>query len=96
MRYDAVKGFWIEHSPGARLDYGFDYSKHLDPGDVITASTWAQEGGLTIDGDTFQPTKTMTWVSGAQPGKQYRIRNTITTAQGRVFVRTMLIIGKIL
>lgn len=97
MRYDAVKGFWIEVAPGSKLDYGFDYSAHLDPGDTIATSEWAPDNtGVTLSGATFEGLKTIVWVDGIAPGSTHRITNTVVTAANRKFVRTMLLVGKVL
>lgn len=76
--------------PDAVLDYGFDWSRWLDEGETITASTWAvDDDGLTIDNDTlFDDTTTVVWLSGGTAGAFYRLTNHITTSDGREDDRT--------
>lgn len=68
--------------PGAKLDYGFDYSDWLYEGDSITTSSWTVEpGGLDIDSEDHDSTSTVVWLSGGTAGRTYRVTNRITTAE---------------
>lgn len=63
-----------------------DYSENWAPflaGDLITASTWTPDPGITVNSSQFTTTTTTVWVSGGTPGLEYSITNHITTAGGR-------------
>lgn len=80
--------------PDARLDYAIDWSQWLEDGDAITAATWQLSTGITqatpepsIDGG-----KTVIWLSGGTDGVSYPITCRVTTTQGRVDERTIVIL----
>jgi len=76
--------------PGAKLDYGFDYSDWLYEGDSITTSSWTVEtGGLDIDPEYHDSTSTVVWLSGGVAGRTYRVTNRITTTAGRIDERSI-------
>lgn len=68
--------------PQAKLDYGVDWSAWL-AGDMITASTWATDAGLSIEANSFTSTVTTVWVSGGTVGTSYKVTNHVTTQGGR-------------
>lgn len=87
--------FYI-HDPNANLDYEIDWNDPADPwlnpGDSIAASTFTLvdvgAGAIVIGSTglyvpTFTTTKTKLWVSGGTAGREYRVRNHISTDQGR-------------
>ena len=79
------------------IDYSIDYADDLaeiDPSDSITTSAWISvSGSLTIDdGTLFSSSTTTVWVSGGGTnGKTHRLKNTVGTAGGRTFVRTLVV-----
>jgi hypothetical protein len=80
-----------ETDPGARLNYGFDWSDWLPVGDTIAASTWVASAGITVDTSTFNSTTTTIFLSGGTLGDEYKITNHITTVNNLQDERTFLI-----
>lgn len=69
-----------------------DYSAELnasDPADTITTSEWAATNGLVIDSDSHANGKTTAWISGGTDYTYATVTNTITTDQGRTYVKTL-------
>ena len=73
----------------AELDYEIDWSKWLETGDTIAASSWAALSGMTEVGTTHTTTTATIIVSGGTIGVTYALVNTITTANGLVDHRTI-------
>ncbi len=72
--------------PLAVLDYGWDWSTWLEPGEQIASSSWAVDGvseGLELGEDDrasdHDGTVTRVWALGGLLGRDYVLRNTITT-----------------
>ena len=70
----------FEHSPGASLDYGFDYSKWLVDGETIVNSVWADVDGITLSNSQVVAGKTSVFVTGGVANTVYYLANTITTS----------------
>lgn len=81
----------VYKDPDALLDYGFDWSLWLQPGDTISSSTWQVEDGLTASTPSHTATTTTVWLSGGTAGRSYQVTNRITTAGGRTDERTMVV-----
>ena len=81
----------FRQDPQANLDYGFDWSGWLRPGDTIVTSTFIVASGLTKGTESHTDTTTSVFVSGGTVGVSYDITNHITTAQGRADDRTLTI-----
>ena len=88
----AIKSQTFRKDPQAVLDYGFDWSDWLASGEVISASIWAVETGITKDSDTFDDTTTKIWLSGGTAGETYTVANKVTTDTGRVEERSFELI----
>jgi hypothetical protein len=79
--------------PGARLDYGVDWSRELaQHNDTIALSEWSGPDDLTLHDPAYTTTATTVWVSGGQLGQRLEITNRITTAAGRIDERSILIV----
>ena len=89
---DGAGGLWTEQAAGSDLDYSFDWTDSLDPGDTIAASAWTGSAGVVVDRASFDGATTTAWVSGGIAGRWYRIANTATTASGRVHVRAFRVL----
>ena len=76
--------------PNEVADYPIEWD--LDPGDTITGATWNVPAGLIKGIDTFTTTKTVVWLSGGTAGTEYLVTCHITTANGRQFDKTILIL----
>lgn len=73
--------------PQALLDYTFDWTAWLNA-DTISTSAWATSSDLTIDHTTSTPTSATVWLKNGTAGITYKVRNTITTVNGRTEQRT--------
>lgn len=74
------------------LDYVIDYNLWL-AGDGINSSSWSVEpAGLTIDSDVHTPSSATVWLSGGTNEQSYIVKNTITTAAGRVKSRAIRVL----
>lgn len=73
------------------LDYTIDWSEVLEGAEIISASTWTPETGLTLDSDTFSNTTTTAWLSGGTKGETYTVYNLVTTDAGRTYRRYIVI-----
>lgn len=80
-----------EKDPNARLDWTIDWTPWLLPGDIIVASTWTLDSGLTTDLSAFTDTTTTVWLTSGTAGRSYKAVNHITTSGGREDDRTLLI-----
>lgn len=86
----------FEKRPAEVKDYTVDWSRHLlvngaDAGDTISVSAWSAETGIVIDDDSSTTTTATAWLSGGTEGVHYTVTNTVSTAQGRVFERSIVI-----
>ena len=77
--------------PDSTIDYGHDWSDWL-AGDTIVSSTWAvTPSGITVSDNSFTASATVVWLAGGVAGTTYRVKNTITTAAGRIEQATLLV-----
>ena len=90
-------------SPGAKLDYKFDWAPKtngdptktdwLEAGETIASYSVSADSGITIDSDTLADNNTsvVVWVSGGTDGTRYKIKCAITTTLGRKAERTAIL-----
>ena len=77
--------------PQATLDYSIDWSDWLS-GDTIINSVWTVPVELQSSRlSEFNTTQTVVWLEGGEENITYQVKNTITTAGGRVDERTMTV-----
>lgn len=78
--------------PQSRVDYAVDWSGYLD-GQVVAASSWsvrpAEPGGLAVDADSFDLTRTAATLSGGLAGHVYSATNQVTLSDGRIDERSI-------
>lgn len=79
---------WIK-DPDAVLDYTFDWSNWLQPGETIAGYTLDVELGIVNDRHNGNATSVTVWLSGGDDGEFYRVTNHIVTSAGREDDRTM-------
>lgn len=85
------------HDPSDVTDYGIDWTDKLgDDSDTISTSSWGTSSptGLTVASSpapSISGLLTIVWVSGGTAGTNYQLTNTITTAAGRTWQRTITI-----
>jgi len=89
MTITKVWSTW-EKDPTAKLDYSIDWTAFLAD-DTISTSVWAVPSGITKVSDTHANGITTIWLSGGTVDTDYDVSNTITTADGRIDKRTILI-----
>lgn len=88
-----IDRYYVLKDPDAVLDYGFNWSDWLgDEGDVLTASSWTVDSGITVDSESNDTTTTTIWLSGGTVGERYSCVNSIETADGREDDRTIEVI----
>jgi hypothetical protein len=76
-------GYVADSWDSSDKDYvGLDWSKWLDSGDTIVASTWPVVSGLTIDAEAFTTTVAKVWLSGGTTNTNPTVTNQIVTANG--------------
>ncbi len=80
------------HDPDATLDYSITYADVMaetSPNDSISTSTWTANNGMQVESSSKTTTTTTVWLSGGQLGRYATATNTITTAAGRVYERSI-------
>ena len=86
---------WPPKHPNETIDYSFDWSDSLPEGDTISSSLWAlaagSDGELVLGIEEASDTGTTIWLSGGTDGERYVLTNRITTAEGRIFDRNVII-----
>jgi len=78
--------------PEAVIDYTIDWAATMaesSPSDTIATSAWTADNGVVVDSDSETTTTTTVWVSGGTRGKYSSVVNTVTTAAGRTYNRTI-------
>lgn len=83
-----------EHSPLAKLDYGFNWTSWLVSAETITVSNWEVTAGMVMTTPQVVSGVTSVFLEGGVVGTTYSLKNTITTSVGRVDSRTIKIICK--
>lgn len=83
-----------EHSPLAKLDYGFNWSPWLGSGETVTVSNWEVTAGMVMTTPQISSGITSVFLEGGVVGTSYFLKNTITTSFGRVDSRTIKILCK--
>jgi hypothetical protein len=78
--------------PSDNLDYGFDWSGWLGPGETIASSTWDVPDGITAGVASYDNTTTTQWLSAGTSGIEYTCTNNIVTNLGRTGDRSFTIL----
>lgn len=84
---------WPPKDPQETLDYSLKWEKELSRlNDAIFDSFWRIEdnddNSLTTSGNGVKGFITYIWLSGGEPGRTYKLVNTINTDAGRIYERT--------
>lgn len=78
--------------PQARLDYTIDWTSKIQLGDSIVASQWyVDDPEGTLSDYTHNTQTTTVWISGGIDSETYEVTNRITTAEGRIDERTIIL-----
>lgn len=86
---------WDVKDPQENLDYSLTWEKELSRlNDTIFGSVWRIEDGdgvLVMGSDGINGYITYIWLSAGTPGETYKLVNTITTDEGRIYERTVIL-----
>jgi hypothetical protein len=77
--------------PGATLDYGFDWTDWLGTSETITATSWTVPAGLTKVSESISSYVSVCRISGGAVNASYTVTCQITTNEGEVDRRSILI-----
>lgn len=82
--------------PDAVLDYSIDWgADYLAAGELLAASEWSvapdEAGGVSVAGSDFDASTTTVKAAGGIAGRLYSLVNRITTAEGRIDDRSILV-----
>lgn len=77
-----------DKDPNEVKDYKIAWGTRLDSGDTISTSTWTVDSGTVTVGTGAQApsisgTDCIVWLLGGAAGEKAKVRNRITTANGR-------------
>lgn len=80
-----MKSWPVPKDPDAVLDYQFDWSEYLQPGETIETSVFISEGSASIElfDEGVNGGLTTFWARGGITGEAVKITNRVTTNQGR-------------
>ena len=82
----------VVKAPNSVLDVGIIWTKWLNTGDRIVSSTWTtSDVSVTTSDSTHDDNSTRVLVSGGELGKSYSVTNRITTEDGLVDERYILL-----
>ncbi|SOE25627.1 phage fiber-tail adaptor protein [Streptomyces sp. OK228] len=87
---DVVIPVYIK-DPDAVLDYPWDWTDWLAPGEIITASQFIVSAGLDLNSSSFSATTAIAWLAGGTQGTSYLVTNRITTSAARTDDRSLTI-----
>lgn len=80
-----------EKDPDAVLDWVWDWSDWLAPGETISTSVFTVSAGLDLDSQSNTLASATAWLSGGTPGVPYTVANRVTTSAGRTDERSITI-----
>lgn len=78
--------------PASRLDYSIEWLPYVD-GQTIAGSEWivqpAEMGGIALDGERFDATRSAATLSGGIVGHVYSVTNRVTLSDGSIDERSI-------
>jgi hypothetical protein len=78
----------VTQDPAEKLDYEFEFASDLPDGDtVVTQTVVADDADVAVTDVARTGTLVVGWVEGGTMGTTVQLKCTVTTAQGRRFVR---------
>lgn len=81
--------------PEAVLDYEIDWGADYLDDDMLLTSRWevtpAEEGGVTVVSDGFEPRSSFVSLGGGAVGHLYRVANIVSTQSGREDKRSLFL-----
>ncbi|EQB33296.1 phage fiber-tail adaptor protein [Sphingobium ummariense] len=80
--------------PQAVIDQEVDWSAYL-AGQMVVASGWSvapdEAGGITIEAEAREPSRTSARLAGGIVGRVYRVTNQVTLSDGQVDERSLTV-----
>ena len=73
----------FEKTPNEDLDYGWDATDWLEPGDTIASVEWVVPQGITLYAQSHDDTECAGWFRSGTLGSSYIVVVRITTVAGR-------------
>lgn len=77
--------------PNANLDYRWDWSSWLAAGDTIVSHEVTVDGTVVLGTHSNDESSVTAWISGGTDGEKARVTARVTTAQGRIDDRTIVL-----
>ena len=71
---------------------GFDWSDHLEVNEILEASTWTIDAGLTGSDATYDNFTTEIVLSGGTQNDTYKVQNEVTTSAGLVYEKSFKVL----
>lgn len=82
----------ITKAPASVLDVGVVWTSWLNSGDTIVSSVWeSSDAELVVSIEMNDTVSSSCYIGGGVKGKQYKLTNRITTANGLVDERYILV-----
>lgn len=83
---------WPEKDPNEVLDYDIDWSARFLSSEQISTSVWTLvEGDVVLGVEEYTTNLTKVWLSAGSVGQICKIRNRVTTNQGRTMDQTVYV-----
>ena len=82
-------GLVVEKDANSVLDWRFDWSRWLSPGDSVSSHSVIADSGLTVDSSSVVGNSVVVWLSGGTAGRSYDVTVRVTTTGGRTDDRTV-------
>jgi len=86
--------FEAKKDPDSTVDFTINWILTLaesSPADTISTSSWTANHAMTVASDSNTTTTTTVWVSGGTRRKYVDLINTVATAAGRTYQRTITV-----
>ena len=71
---------------------GFDWSDHLEVNEILEASTWIVDAGITAGDATYDNFTTELVISGGSQNETYKVQNQVTTSAGLVYEKSFKVL----
>lgn len=81
----------FQKDPDEVLDYTFNWTDWLEPGETISSSVITVTGGIILNSQSNTTFRATCFVSGGNSGVPYAVKDTIVTSLARTAVRTITI-----
>ena len=79
----------FQKDPDAVLDYTYDWTRWLQPGETISSHSIIVPAGITLGSSATGDGLVTAWLSGGVNGATYMVTCRITTNQGRTDDRSI-------